>query len=122
MGQRDEPEVPISGRSCRPAIDPEPPTNSFEGWTALQGGCGQSTPEGEWSVSTIKSTSSRRWHQGGNYDNALVDAINGLYKAEAILRLGAVEDQAGGGTGNAGMGGLVQPSPADGAAGTRPAC
>ena len=45
--------------------------------------------------------------KGDSYDNALAETINGLYKAEGDPPARAVEDKAGGGTGNAGMGRLV---------------
>ena len=45
--------------------------------------------------------------KGDSYDNALAETINGLYKAEVIHRRGP-EAPRGGGTGNAGMGRLVQ--------------
>jgi transposase InsO family protein len=50
--------------------------------------------------------------KGDSYDNALAETINGLYKAELIHRRASLEDQGSGGTGDPGVGVLVQPSPA----------
>ena len=52
--------------------------------------------------------------KGDSYDNALAETINGMYKTELIHRRAPWKTDGGGGTGHAGMGGLVQSPPAAG--------
>ena len=50
--------------------------------------------------------------KGDSYDNALAETINGLYKAELIHRRAPWKTKEAVELGHAGMGVLVQPSPA----------
>ena len=59
--------------------------------------------------------------KGDSYDNALAENHQRALQGRGDSPARAVEDEAGGGTGHAGMGGLVQSPSIDGAAGLRPA-
>lgn len=85
----------------------------------LSSGCGQSTSKGEWSVSTIKPTSSPRGLQGRQIRQRPGRDDQWALQGRGDPSARAVEDQVGGGTGHSGTGALIQPSPLDGAAGVR---